>query len=379
VGEQSLRPGDVVHLRSGDVFEGTLHVRFRSGTPQPPVVVRSSGRGRAILTGSANSAVYVEDGGVELCDLEVRGGPGAAATYDGISLFAGGGRRARAVRISGCVVTGWRNGISVGGDAGGGFDDVLISDCELVANRDQGLLAYGPRLDPAAPRYAHTAMTVAGVRAWGTTGDAANTAAHSGSGIVLGSVRGGLVERCAAWENGARCPAGEGPVGIWAYDSSGVVIRRCVSYGNRTGGPADGGGFGLDVNTSDSSIEDCVAYDNDGAGVLLFAASDNAMFTGNRVIGCQLRGNARRSDFYAEITIMGNVSSTLVQGNVLVASDGPGGRPAAVAVHGTGARGVVFRGNVVATAGRGELVTGTDSALREAATWQDNVLHRFGG
>src|SRR5207244_1267412 len=76
---------------------------------------------------------------------------------------------------------------------------------------------------------------------------------NSGSGIVLGSVNNGLVERSVAHDNGDLCHANECGAGIWAYDSTGITIQSNLSYSNETGGRTDGDGFDLDQNTSTRS------------------------------------------------------------------------------------------------------------------------------
>ena len=59
-------------------------------------------------------------------------------------------------------------------------------------------------------------------------------------------------------------------VGIWTYASNRVTIRSSESYGNRTGGHADGGGFDLDGGVTNSVIEYCYSHDNDGPGFLVW-------------------------------------------------------------------------------------------------------------
>ncbi len=66
------------------------------------------------------------------------------------------------------------------------------------------------------------------------TGDPDYLKNHSGSGIVLYQVDGGLMEHCRAWNNGALCRStGGGGVGLWTCASRRVVIQHCESFANR--------------------------------------------------------------------------------------------------------------------------------------------------
>ena len=67
---------------------------------------------------------------------------------------------------------------------------------------------------------------------------------HSGSGIVLGGVKRGMIEHSEAYESGDQSDASEtgGPVGIWAWNSDQVTIQFCKSHDMATANNADGGG-----------------------------------------------------------------------------------------------------------------------------------------
>jgi hypothetical protein len=64
---------------------------------------------------------------------------------------------------------------------------------------------------------------------------------------------------------------GNGPVGIWAWDSDSVTIEHCLSYRNKTSkGGEDGGGFDFDGGITNSVIQYCLSYENEGGGIGLF-------------------------------------------------------------------------------------------------------------
>jgi hypothetical protein len=69
---------------------------------------------------------------------------------------------------------------------------------------------------------------------------------------------------------------GNGPVGIWAWDADSVTIEHCLSYRNKTSkGGEDGGGFDFDGGITNSVIQYCLSYENEGSGIGLFQF-DNA-------------------------------------------------------------------------------------------------------
>ena len=64
---------------------------------------------------------------------------------------------------------------------------------------------------------------------------------------------------------------GNGPVGIWADEASNVTIQYCISHPiNTAKGAKDGGGFDFDGGITNSIIQYCLSYENQGAGYGLF-------------------------------------------------------------------------------------------------------------
>jgi hypothetical protein len=97
-------------------------------------------------------------------------------------------------------------------------------------------------------------------------------ASHSGSGIVLGGVKRGMIEHSEAYESGSESDAYAtgGPVGIWAWNSDQVTIQFCKSHGMASANNADGGGFDLDGATTNSTIQYNVSWGNNGYGYQLY-------------------------------------------------------------------------------------------------------------
>ena len=82
-------------------------------------------------------------------------------------------------------------------------------------------------------------------RAENNPGDPTILDNHSGNGILTGLSDSVVIDHCTATNNGWDMPRiGNGPVGIWAYESDHVTIQYCISYRNKTSkGGQDGGGL----------------------------------------------------------------------------------------------------------------------------------------
>lgn len=300
-----------IRLGPGDVYEvpGYLEEPLlvdAHGTPSSPAVIRPAA-GRSTLRAAGNVLVLRNPRHVEVRDLDIVG----TDNGDGVVVWVTESG-ARGVRLHGLSVSGARNGIAVGSEIPDGLVDVEISHCLVTDCLLQGILTHGPQ----APGHGLRNVRITHCRVEGTRGDPALTDRHSGSGIVVGSVLGGEVADCVARGNGAGCRATEGPEGIFLYDCTDVAIRRCVAEGNRTGGPADGGGLGIDVRCADCLIEDCTATGNDGAGILLWNLP--GLRSGHHIIRRNhLAGNALRTTWHGEVTVAPSISSVELSGNRL--------------------------------------------------------------
>lgn len=355
-----LLPGERVLLEGGSRFTGRLLIDAAdAGDPARPLLVGSYGEGRAVIESGADAAVAVVDtSGVEVTDLvAVAAGPVQPGSA-GIRFFSDlpEDRRLGHAVVERVQVSGFANGIEIGSArAGTGFRDVRIADSVLHHNRDAGLAVYGPAFDAADPGYAHEAVTVSGVTAHNNAGDVANLARNTGSGIVLGSVRGGTVTRSVAHDNGGAGGAGEGPIGIWTYDSTGIVIEHSLSYRNRTAKLTDGGGFGLDQNTADSVLQHNLSYDNHGPGYLVYTGQDNDAHTGSTVRFNVSSGDARRWSVYGGITVLGRVDDVRVYQNTVVMAP-QAADPSSALRLGPGITDVRARNNLLVSDAAGPLV-----------------------
>jgi len=190
---------------------------------------------------------------------------------------------------------------------------------------------YGPPFDAVQRNYVNTSVYIASVKAYNNVGDPAATT-NTGNGIVLGSVSGAMIERCVAHDNGINNKASaEGPVGIWAFDSTSVTIQHNESYRNRTASSADGDGFDLDNNVTNSVLQYNYSHDNDGAGFLVYAASQKP--NRQNLVRYNISQNDCRKLGYGAIMVAGDVSSVDIINNTVFLSEPPtNSDPAAIRI-----------------------------------------------
>jgi hypothetical protein len=288
-----------------------------------------------------------------------------------------------AVTIRRCDVSGFNHGIILGGDTDG-WVDVLIEDCDSHDNWKGGITTYGPNFSGSTP-YANANVTVRRCTADDALGNAADAIAVTGTGIILGNVETGLVELSRASGNGQNSVTAAGPSGIGIYNCADVVVTRCISHGNRTNN-ADGNGFDLDYNALNCRIEYCLAYDNDGPG-LLYAAPGDAEPTPTGSSGNVIRfnltwGNCHNGSTLGEVHLFGSqMGSCDFYGNTIVARDSGASHPACVAAGthgGVTPTGVTFRNNAFVQLGTGPILQANTAYNTTKVLFQGNAYDKAG-
>jgi hypothetical protein len=163
-----------------------------------------------------------------------------------------------------------------------GYKDVRITNCVTHQNEYFGILTTGYWQDDPNT-YANSNVYVGYCKMYDNPGDPDYFENHSGSGILMEDVDGGIIEYCEAYNNGYEggCKVG-GPIGIWAAVANKVIIQCCESHHNRAG-KGDGGGFDFDGGTTNSTLQYNYSHDNDGAGYLI-CSYENAPHTFNNNI-----------------------------------------------------------------------------------------------
>jgi len=259
--QETLKPGDRILFKGGETFAGTINLDSSDhGTPDYPILLSSYGNGKAQISSSNNEGLkmsYSHDIRIERIN------------------FAGSGRKS--------------------GNKSSGVDimrshDIEIDSLDIEGYQKSGLLINSSSFVRATTIFAHDngfagiyvsgennrqdcyQIYIGNCRAENNPGDPTELYDQSGNGILVVLCRRVTVEYCVATNNGWDMPwNGNGPVGIWACRADSVVIQRCISYRNKTSpGAEDGGGFDLDGGVTNSYIQYCLSYENQGAAFGIF-------------------------------------------------------------------------------------------------------------
>lgn len=323
--------GDRILFEGGGSFDGTLKfIASDRGTAALPIVVSTYGTGRATInSGNATAISLYNTAGFELRNLRLHGAGRTTNTGSGIDVYndLAGNVLLPYLRVDSVEAYGYGNfGVQIGSwNGASGFSDVQVTNAWAHDNARGGFSTY------AQLPYTHRNVYFGHLTASDNPGVPAATT-NTGSGITLGGVTGGVIERSLAYNNGALCTAPEGPVGIWTYDSDSVVIQHNESYNNSTGGAADGGGFDLDQNTRHSIVQYNYSHGNAGAGYLMAHAPDNANHTGN-TIRYNISENDGRKNSAAAIVVWGRTINAEIHNNSVYLTPSGSGTPRAVHVH----------------------------------------------
>lgn len=268
VNAAQLRAGDRVLLEGGQRFAGTLRlIADDSGSPERKVIVTSYGTGRATIEGGVAPALVLDGARhINIRDLRLRGaGRKTGSTGSGLMIA-----RTAFVNIENLEVLGFqRSGIEIDGS-----EDVRLTRIHAHQNGFSGISSGG-----ATSRRLYVGHSLTE----NNPGDPTIRANHSGNGIVLGQVQTATIEYCESRYNGWDMPwTGNGPVGIWTYQSDKVTIQYNIAHHNRSTA-LDGGGFDLDGGTTNALVQYNYSHSNYGAGYLICQYEGAGRFADNVV------------------------------------------------------------------------------------------------
>jgi hypothetical protein len=269
-----IRPGDTICLASGENFTGPLKLKWKDDRSGRGVVIISYGNARpAEINGGNGPAVELE--GIRnavIAGITLKGsGRKKGNQASGLSAVRCPGLKVRRV-----TATGFRH-------AGFQLYDcskARLDSCEAFDNGFAGIHITG-----TPDRKSSRNVTINACLTYGNPGDPAILDNHSGNGILVSHSSGVLVTRSIAFDNGWDMPRiGNGPVGIWAWESDHVEISYCISYSNKTPfGAKDGGGFDFDGGVSFSTIHHCLSYLNHGAGFGIYQFASASPWHNNKI------------------------------------------------------------------------------------------------
>jgi Right handed beta helix region len=387
VNNGQYNPGDRILFEGGKTFGGNLYLDGSdAGTPDAPITIGSYGIGRAtIYAGDGTGILIYNAAGYIIRDLYIVGSGSTTNLGEGIFFFTDlpGDVKLPCVRIDHVDAVRFGDyGILIGADnANTGYRDVRITYTIASDNQMGGIFTYAQNVN------VHENVYIGNSSAFNNSGKR-GLLFNSGNGLTLSSVNGAVIERSVARDNGYLSDAGNGPVGIWAFNSTRVTLQFNESYRNLTGGEKDGGGFGFDLNTSDSVMQYNYSHDNQGAGYQLAHKPDTFVHR-NNVIRYNVSENDGRAHDYAAIQTWGRILDAEIYNNTIYISPQPAGAvgvPRAILIKNSSItlqdpQRLHFRNNIIQTTGSVRLIEAQASALDGAADlrFEGNNYHTTGG
>jgi hypothetical protein len=270
-----LNGGDTVSFETDQTFEGTLQLDSTdSGDEGHPLVITSHGNGKAVISAGNFSAVIISTArNVQVQNLHFAGsGRKDGNTQSGIVIQG----NSQAIKVHNLEVNGFqKSGVMVYNAS-----DIVIENVHAHDNGGAGITVAGN-----SSKSDNRNIMIRHCLAENNPGDPTVLDNHSGNGIIVGLCTSVTIEYCAATNNGWDMPRiGNGPVGIWAYEADSVIIQNCISYRNKTSkGGEDGGGFDLDGGVTNSIIQYCLSFENEGGGFGIFQYKGASPWRNNTV------------------------------------------------------------------------------------------------
>lgn len=263
-----FRPGDRILLGGGRTFAGPLLLDAKdNGSEGKRITVTSYGAGRATIDGGAGPAMEIQGASyVTVKNLKLTGaGRKTGSKSSGLVL-----KDVAKIEVDEVEVSGFRtSGVAIDG-----AKDTRITHVHAYENGGAGISSDGG---------VSTNLYVGYCLTENNPGDPTVRDNHSGNGIVIGKAKGAVIEYCESRYNGWDMPwTGNGPVGIWAYESDHVTIQFCVAHHNRSTA-TDGGGFDFDGGMTNSILQYNYSHDNFGTGYLICQYEGAGAFADNVV------------------------------------------------------------------------------------------------
>jgi hypothetical protein len=302
----------------GQTFTGRLLLNGIIGSDGSPVKIKSWGNGRAVMNGGNDEAIKIENSrNIWILDLDLRGnGRNHGNKTNGLSILQSSGCKVENISTSGFQTSG-----------------VAMYNCKhsvirKVIASENGFC--GINILGSARNLSHNIL-IQDCKSENNPGDPTNLDNHSGNGILVGVSDSVTIDHCTATNNGWDMPRkGNGPVGIWAWESDHITIQYCISYRNKTSKNAkDGGGFDLDGGVKNSVIQYCLSYENQGAGYGLFQYAGASFWSGNTVRYCVSINDGQTTEGSGSIFIwngsddVNQLTNCMIYNNVIYNSGAP--------------------------------------------------------
>lgn len=312
----TFSPLDNLLFQAGQSFSGHL-VWISSGTLGNVITIGVYGTGIAtISSGSSNGFTSVNNQYFFMSNLKFTGNGITSNTAEGVRIENSqtGNTKLQTVTLLNIEVSQYGfNGISIQGTNGAsGFNNVQILGCnthDCTGNfgngtGSSGIIFQGTNYGSGATAPNHTNILVDHCISTDNIGYA-DPDNWTGSGIVLGECRYGIVQYCKSKNNGLNS---HGTVGIWCFDSGNLLFQYCDSRLTLTSNGTDGDGFDIDGGCHNIRIQFCWSQDNQGAGYQIYTYNDGLVTTSD---SCTVAYCISQNDG----TWGGSVSGSIMIGN----------------------------------------------------------------
>jgi hypothetical protein len=307
-----------ISFAAGQTFNGRLVIDRIKGSERNPVKIKSWGKGRAVINGGNGEAIKIENSqNIWILDLDIKGnGRNHGNKTNGLSVL-----QSRNCKVENLNANGFQK-------SGVAFYNCTQSVIRKVIASENGFC--GINIMGSAREFSRKIL-IRDCKAENNPGDPANINNHSGNGILAGVSDSVTIDHCSATNNGWDMPwHGNGPVGIWAWESDHVIIQYCISCRNKTSKNAkDGGGFDFDGGVKNSVIQYCLSYENYGAGYGLFQYAGASDWSNNTVRYCVSINDAQTTEGAGSIFIwnggddLNQFAGCKIYNNVLYNSKAP--------------------------------------------------------
>jgi len=309
--------GDRIFLEGGTTFYGGIYFdAIDTGTALNPIILTSYGDGQATIfadsnTISGNGFLGENCYGLKITNIRFVGPEKTAG--DGISIVnsVSGDIKFEYIYIDSVEVCNFGvNGIIIGGwNSKSGYKDITIINSIIHDNKQSGISIYGQTA------YSNENVYIAYSKIYNISGSTGQ-ASTNGNGIIIGSVNGGIIERCVINNNGWLCESFEGPSGISIHDSNNIIVQYNESYDNKTGSTNDGNGFKLGFYTTNCILQYNYSHDNTGAGYIL-CHYPLSWGLNNNTVRYNISQNDGRENGYGGITLYGRIKDTEIYNNTV--------------------------------------------------------------
>ena len=274
--ETEFQSGDKIFFCGGQVFTGTIQLKYTTGIAGKTILVSSFGIGKATVSGENAEALIADSCSfIEIKNLEFSGsGRKNGNTTSGVLIKNGSNIVIDSISVSGFQKAGLKISDS---------ENIRVTRVHAFDNGFTGILTGDAYYNPF--KLISKNIYIGHCTTENNPGDPTILDNHSGSGILVSGTDGAVVEYCLARNNGWDQPwEGNGPIGIWAYHSNNVIIQHCIAHSNKTNLKGwDGGGFDFDGGMTNSVMQYNLSYNNMGPGYGLYQYSGAVKWENNIV------------------------------------------------------------------------------------------------